>query len=254
MKDRAARIFPLVAAIVFLALLLDWLRREPRAGLPVTVSAPPPLPVVTGATIRLAAAEILRAVADALSGPDAPVVLQARLENFFSQPRALPNESVLTFRDNAAYQAFLARAAAAGLEVAGRVDGLLSARVRFTTLDGLAGDLLANAGDYLNVAINTVVVPPTAPAPEDRAGGPQVPVGNNLLSELGITGDRSTWGQGGTRKSTNRAPPRSAAAFACLISASARRLPRVTGTPRRSPPSRRVRRRTPPGSRPGRTS
>ncbi len=196
MKDRAARIFPLVAAIVFLALLLDWLRREPRAGLPVTVSAPPPLPVVTGATIRLAAAEILRAVADALSGPDAPVVLQARLENFFSQPRALPNESVLTFRDNAAYQAFLARAAAAGLEVAGRVDGLLSARVRFTTLDGLAGDLLANAGDYLNVAINTVVVPPTAPAPEDRAGGPQVPVGNNLLSELGITGDRSTWGQG----------------------------------------------------------
>jgi hypothetical protein len=199
MKDRAARLYPLVAAVVFSALLLQWLRRDPPSAsraAPATGVAQPP--ALSAATLRLATSDILRAVADALSGPDAPAMLQARLDNFFSQPGALPNESVLTFKDAAAYQAFLARAAAAGLDVVGRVDGLLTARVRFAALDGLAGDLLANAGDYTDIAINTVVAAPTAPAPEDRPGGPQVAVGNNLLRELGITGDRSTWGQGVT--------------------------------------------------------
>ncbi|MEI6862272.1 MAG: S8 family serine peptidase, partial [Verrucomicrobiota bacterium] len=186
-----------MAAIVFSTLLLNWLRREPVAVRRVApAAAVVPSPALANAVLRFAAADILRTVAEALNGPDASAVLQARLETYFSQPGALPNESVLTFKDAAAYQAFLARAAAAGLDVAGRVDGLLTARVRFAALDGLAGDLLANAGDYLSVAVNTVVVPPTAPAPEDRAGGSQVAVGNNLLRDLGITGDHSTWGQG----------------------------------------------------------
>jgi hypothetical protein len=197
MKDRASHLMPLMAAVVFSALLLWWMRREdaPRVRTPTAVTTAPPAGTDAAATLA-AAAGILRAVQAALAQPDAPAALQTRLANFFNQPGALPNEGVLTFKDAAAYQAFLARAAA-GLDVAGRADGLLTVRVRFTSLDGLTGDLLANAADYTDVGVNTVVMAPAQPPPpEDRPGGPQVAVGNNLLGELGVTGDHSSWGKG----------------------------------------------------------
>jgi hypothetical protein len=204
-KDRASFLLPLAAAVIFSALLLWWLRGWP-AGSARSAGGGTPAPRAVGGSATAAdaaaiadAVSLLRAVQELANSPDGPALLQARLAALFSRPGALPNESVLTFKDTAAYEAFLARAAAAGLEVVGRLDGLLTARVRFESLGGLAADLLANTGDYTEVAANDLVIPPPQPpAPEDRPGGPQAAIGNKLLDFLGVTGDHSTWGQGVT--------------------------------------------------------
>jgi hypothetical protein len=204
-KDRAFLLLPLAAAVIFSALLLWWLRGGPVEA---TRSADGRLPAL-GVAVRPAsgaeaalladAASILRVVQALANSPDAPALLQAQLAALLGRPGAMPNESVLSFRDAAAYDAFLARAAAAGLDVAGRLDGLLTVRVRFDSLDGLAADLLANSSDYTEVAANVIVLPPPAPPPaEERPGGAQAAVGNRLLDLLGVTGDHSTWGQGVT--------------------------------------------------------
>ncbi len=190
---------------MFTALLLWWMRggqwTSARSG-GGRVSAPRAAggsaPNANAVALAVAVG-IVRAAQDLAGSPEAPALLQARLAALLGRPGALPNESVLTFKDAAAYEAFLARAAAAGLDIAGRLDGLLTARVRFDSLDGLAADLLANSGDYTDVVANDIVVPPAQPPPpEDRPGGPQAAVGNKLLDLLGVTGDHSTWGQGVT--------------------------------------------------------
>ncbi len=205
MKDRASFLLPLTAAVMFTALLLWWMRggqwTSARSG-GGRVSAPRAAggsaPNANAVALAVAVG-IVRAAQDLAGSPEAPALLQARLAALLGRPGALPNESVLTFKDAAAYEAFLARAAAAGLDIAGRLDGLLTARVRFDSLDGLAADLLANSGDYTDVVANDIVVPPAQPPPpEDRPGGPQAAVGNKLLDLLGVTGDHSTWGQGVT--------------------------------------------------------
>ncbi len=199
MHDRKSHFLPLAAAVGVAALLLYWLRPGQTAAAPdvaASVAADAVLPAEAPTPADAATGDALRALISALTGPDAEVMLEDGLTTLLNQPGAVPNESVLTFANDAAYQAFLGRAAAAGLQVIGTMDGLLAARVRFNSPAALARDLLANPTDLNDIGVNIVVTPPSAPAPESRPGGPQVAVGNNLLRQLGVTGDRRTWGQG----------------------------------------------------------
>jgi len=122
-----------------------------------------------------------------------------KLRQRIERADARPHEAVLTFKTAEAYQAFLARAARSGLRIAGRIDSLNTVRVGYDDLAALARELLENATDYNQVAANFLITHPnTPPQAQLRAARTQVPVGNNLRSFLGVSGDTKTWGQGVT--------------------------------------------------------
>jgi hypothetical protein len=173
------------------AVLFWWfgkLDSSPRpAPAPAAAPTPPPPPQAapspprTGGTTDPRAEALLDSLRRALANRDA---------------RA--NESVLTFKDEAALQRFLARAQAAGLNVVARLDGLRSVRVRFSDLAALQDEVRRHAADYAEVGANALVGIPTKPAQQARPDIDAVPFGNSTLAFLGATGDRSGWGRGTT--------------------------------------------------------
>ncbi len=110
---------------------------------------------------------------------------------------AIQNAALLTFKNHAAFEAFLKRAAAEGLVVTGRLDGLNSLRVAFDSIDKLKRDLRDHADDYAGVGANFPVSLPGLPTPEQRKGGGDAPFGKELMASIGAGPgvDRSLWGQ-----------------------------------------------------------
>ena len=104
----------------------------------------------------------------------------------------------MVFRDDAAYQRFLARAGAAGLSILGQLDGINAVRVRYNSTDALLSELLDHTGDYTEVSANYTLRAPPVPAPANRADTTDVPIGRALLDFLGADGDPSSWGRGVT--------------------------------------------------------
>lgn len=111
---------------------------------------------------------------------------------------ARPNEAVLTFKDADAFQRFLAAASAAGLDVRGRIDGLLTMRVGAGSLADLARGLLPFIGDLQDAGANPYVFTPQPPPVEERAAQRHQPFGDRTLAFLGIEGDHRLWGRGVT--------------------------------------------------------
>lgn len=124
--------------------------------------------------------------------------LIADLQRLLARKDIRPGEAVLMFKDDAALARFLARAAAAGLDVIGRLDALGAVRVRIGSLGALQDELVQNAGDYDGMSGNYLFDIPRAPARDDRALVENVPFGNDTLAFIGATGDRSGWGRGVT--------------------------------------------------------
>lgn len=118
------------------------------------------------------------------------------LQQTLDQADARPHEAVLTFANAEAYRRFLARAAQLGITVLGRLDALLTVRVRYDSVAGLQADMLANAADYAEVGANFYINLPQTPPKQDRASQILVPFGNDMLGFLGVTGDHSQWGRG----------------------------------------------------------
>ncbi len=134
-------------------------------------------------------------VADA--SPDAFTrTLLAALERLLTRADTRAREGLLTFKDEAAYRRFLARAQKAGLTVLGQLDGLRTVRVRAGSFAALQADLLQNSADYAAVSPNYTMNIPGPPAKDPRATVDQVPFGNRALQFLGVTGDHSQWGTG----------------------------------------------------------
>ena len=175
--------------------LLVWLRHatEGAAGAP---SGRAPANTVAGKELPPAAAR--RPGDDAVPRRRIAGEVLAFLRQKLGSADARPNEGVLTFASAEAYRKFLGRAGQAGLTVLGRLDGLLTVRVRYDSLAGLAGDLAGNLADYAAVGANFLVEAPAVPPKEDRAPVNQVPFGNSTLAFLGATGDRTGWGRGVT--------------------------------------------------------
>lgn len=179
-----------VACAVLLIVL--WRRDVPT----VTPSVAKSFPVATKGTQPVSA----EASTEVMPGKLDPkfVAMIAELERVLFGKGVRRNEAVLTFKDEAALQRFLARAQAAGLSILGRSDRLRSVRVGFQDFGALRGDLLGNANDYDSAAANNIFSVPMPPAREDRASQNEVPFGNDTLAFLGAKGDRSTWGRGTT--------------------------------------------------------
>ncbi len=149
-----------------------------------------------------------RAVPPTVAGPEAALspdeldaddreAFAAVLRKKFTRAHVRADEAVLTFKDEAARRAFLARAAAAGLTVLGRLDALNAVRVRVGDYAAFVSELGAHADDYAGVTINPILAanPPAAEARSARVGAP---VGAGLLAALGVEGDNAGWGAGVT--------------------------------------------------------
>jgi hypothetical protein len=124
--------------------------------------------------------------------------LLANLQRLLARRDARRQEGLLTFKDDAAYRRFLARAAQAGLTVVDQLDGMRTARVRYGDLSALQRDMLDHPADYSDVAANFLMNIPKVPVKEDRAAVDQIPFGNRALDFLGVSGDHSQWGRGVT--------------------------------------------------------
>jgi hypothetical protein len=121
----------------------------------------------------------------------------AVLRQKFNRGGVRADEAVLTFKDEAARRAFLARAAAAGLTVLGRLDALDAVRVRVGDYAAFVSELGAHADDYAEVTVNPILAA-NPPAAETRTARVGAPVGAGLLEALGVEGDSSRWGAGVT--------------------------------------------------------
>ncbi len=113
---------------------------------------------------------------------------------------ALPNEAILTFKDGTAYSAFLARAAAQGIIIKGRLDEQRSVRVGFDNIGRLRYDLAAHGSDYQAAGANFAVSVPFLPDRQQRTGSGEAPFGDAMLASIGAgqNMDRSQWGAGVT--------------------------------------------------------
>jgi len=195
MSEKPSHIIPLAGGCLAALLLLLWLiRRENVVPLEPAVSGPAPAtPLPTSAGPSRAAAPT---VAGQPMAPT-PAVLRA-LRDLPHAGGARAQEAVLTFTSAEAYQRFLARAGRLGLTILGRLDALLTVRVRYDSLAALENDVLANPGDYADAGANFFISIPPVPPKQDRAAENLVPLGNHTLGFLGVTGDHSQWGRGVT--------------------------------------------------------
>ncbi|WP_107834047.1 S8 family serine peptidase [Opitutus sp. ER46] len=180
----------LAACGLLCVLLTGWFwRRQAVAPHPARLSSPAPAAATAAST----------AVPTVTSRTDPAVRdLLARLQRLLGRRDIRHNEAVLTFKDDAAYARFLARAAQAGLTIVGRLDALRSVRVRYTDLAALQLDAAQHPSDYADLSGNYLFGVPPIPAKEARDAVNQVPFRNSALAFLGATGDRSQWGRGVT--------------------------------------------------------
>lgn len=180
-----------VLAILFLAL--------PRSSAPATATTE--LVATPHVVLPAEKSDLNSAVIEAESAADLMRrATIAELQRTLQRRNARPNEAVLTFATDEAYRAFLNRAASAGLTVLGQIDGLRTVRLRTDSLSPLADDLTRHASDYANVGPNYLLQTPETQTPpkEDRAAIREIPLGNNSLAFLGVTGEHSQWGLGTT--------------------------------------------------------
>lgn len=196
MNKRARHLTTFLAG-TFLVLLFTWVVTNPRQPTPAarrtpalsaeTEFSPPEAVALNSGRSDLSAARSLVAKD-----------LLAYLTRLLQRRDARAKEALLTFKDDPAYQRFLARAQESGLTVLGRLDHLRTVRVRYETITGLQRDMLNNASDYTEVAANFTMNIPATPSKEERDAINQVPFGNRTLEFLGVTGDHSQWGRGTT--------------------------------------------------------
>jgi Subtilase family len=190
MSIRESIRFLLVAALAFSVAGFAWIWLAPVAtvsffGNETPDETTPPL------ALRPAAA----APEEPLSTTASLAELADLLHRRFNRARVRLDEGILTFRDDAALQAFLARAGAAGVEVLGRLDRFHAIRARIKDYDAFARELTSSASAYAAIASNAILPTPTPPI-EARNARISQPVGNRLLATLGVNTDNSDWGKG----------------------------------------------------------
>jgi hypothetical protein len=99
---------------------------------------------------------------------------------------ALPNEAVLQFKDDAAYQRFLADAEKSGLRILNKIPRLNAVRVGFDELDALQEYLAKHPNADATTSPNYAAYYPTPPELADRVSAMDSPIGGSALPYLGL--------------------------------------------------------------------
>ena len=117
--------------------------------------------------------------------------LRTRLE----KPNVAPHEALLSFLNPEALDRFVRQAASRGLVTLSVIPQLNTARVRYTTLEGLRDAMAANGAGYAGVEGNLwLQIPQPPPQPDGNNQGGAAPFGQNMMSAINASGDRTHWG------------------------------------------------------------
>lgn len=189
-------------ALIAMSSVLAWMFHEMLASVEwPAVAEMPAQPVreqVTKPTVTQVPATFTAASS---SAADQEQPLAATIAQALQNPEAIPGEVLLTFKNADTLAAFRTRAAQARLDIISIDPTLLTARVRYRSLDGLQKDLAEHASDYRNAGPNLVArIPGLPPQPQNdtaNAGG-STPFRSQGLDLIGAPANRSGWGSGVT--------------------------------------------------------
>ena len=189
-----------LVAFAVMAVALGWMVKEMQG---------PELPVaeeVTGRPKKASRVTSLNSVAAVATAPAKSDPAQARdlakeLIEDLQHPEAVPGEALLSFKNQAALDAFRARAAQEGLIIVSIDPKLLTARVRYKNVQDLQREVAAHEQDYTHAGANWAARIPGLPQQPSKdtanAGGAQ-PFQSQGLDLIGAPANRSGWGAGVT--------------------------------------------------------
>lgn len=123
-----------------------------------------------------------------------PLALHPTEDALTDADLALANELLLSFKDQTAYDRFIADAERSGISIIARNSTLKALRVRSNNEDD-AQRIRELAGDNADIDFNYLVVAPTLPQPT-LTGIANQSFENNALDWLGVPDDNEQWGKG----------------------------------------------------------
>lgn len=197
--SRRLAVFLLSLALIAMSFALAWMFREMMVAVEV-----PPVAEMPAQPVRKPGTKPGPQVPATFVTPTTATTAQERplaetIAEDLLNPEAVPGEALLTFKNAAALAAFRARAAQAGLDIISIDPTLLTARVRYRSLDGLQKDLAEHASDYTNAGPNLVARIPGLPPQKDTANaGGSSPFRSQGLDLIGAPANRTGWGSGVT--------------------------------------------------------
>ena len=189
----------LIAAIAVMAIAVGWMVKEMQG---------PELPAMDDdlawrpkKASRVTSPGSVAAVATAPTKTESAADrdLAAELLEDLQHPEAVPGEALLSFKNEAALEAFKARAAQQGLLVISIDPKLLTARVRYKNAQDLQREVAANAQDYTHAGANwTARIPglPQQPSKDTANAGGAQPFQSQGLDLIGAPANRNGWGAG----------------------------------------------------------
>lgn len=187
-------ILALIGFFVLPGMKVDWKFNQPKPGeatitpKEAVLGSPEPDSVVSSeADESFAFGHLLKSLMDQL----APYQRQLRGRD------AIPNEAIMQFKDKAAYDQFLADAAAAGLKIKDALNDQMAVRVGFENTDSLIKYLADHPQSGAGVSANYYVAPPKLPDPAERFSAADVPFGGSALGFIGAS-KNADWGAGVT--------------------------------------------------------
>jgi len=108
-------------------------------------------------------------------------------------------EALLTFRDKAALDRFTQQASLMGLKSLGTIPQLNAARVRYGTVEELSAGISVMGADSIGVEGNLrLSIPQTPPQLDPNNQDGTKGFGQNMMSAINASGDRTHWGEGVT--------------------------------------------------------
>lgn len=192
-----------VCAFATMAGALGWMFREMLreveaplevAEMPARNARKAPLPAKPAAPANLTDPSLPKTTT---TGPD----LAASVAEALLHPEAIPGEALLSFQNDAALDAFRARAAQQGLEIISIDPKLLTARVRYRSVAELQKEIAAHEADYSHAGPNLISrIPglPQQPSKDTANAGGSEPFRSQGLDLIGAPANRTGWGNGVT--------------------------------------------------------
>ncbi len=198
MKDKPLLLVAVTTALLALVgfFMLGQMKFEFNWSKPASTSTGKPAALPDRNVSSSSEDEDLRLAGDGESADDALLAALRALvayEESLKNRDAIPHEAIFTFKDKAAYDKFLAEAAAAGLKIKDQNADMLGVRIGYDNESDLRKYVATHPNSGANIDANYVLTPP--PVPADRSGSTDVGFGGSGLDFLGVK-DNTTWGQG----------------------------------------------------------
>lgn len=130
--------------------------------------------------------------------PEQVNLIFALLQKAFGKKGLIPNQAILKFKSPDAMRAFLKQMKGQNLRLLGQIEEMRALKIGYDNLENLRDAILNDPGLFEKISGNFMAKIPDLLQQKDRpAENHDVGFeGLGYLSAIGISGDRSTWGEG----------------------------------------------------------